>query len=182
MSSSLRIAVLLCDTPVPKVNERYDGYGGMFKGFLKSSAEALNQKDRLDPETGFELTNFDVVNENRYPKLDDIDAVILTGSSVFPTHDFRTCTDTVIEHNSYGDDQWILDLIKFTKQVLAQDRVRLLGICFGHQIVGRILGSKVGPSDEGWETSVCDMNLTETGKELFGRDKLVRFLHPFCVT
>jgi GMP synthase-like glutamine amidotransferase len=65
--------------------------------------------------------------------------------------------------------------VEFTQSVLAQDRVRLLGICFGHQIVARALGMTVGPSDQGWEIAVCDVNLTPEGKELFGRNKLVRF-------
>lgn len=65
--------------------------------------------------------------------------------------------------------------MEFTKRILAQDRVRILGICFGHQIVGRALGTKVGPNDQGWEISVCDMDLTNKGKELFGQDKLVRY-------
>jgi GMP synthase-like glutamine amidotransferase len=62
--------------------------------------------------------------------------------------------------------------------VLAQDRVRLIGVCFGHQIVGRALGAKVGRSDGGWEVAVNDIELTEKGKELFGVDKLVRFFPP----
>lgn len=57
--------------------------------------------------------------------------------------------------------------------MLAQDRVRIIGVCFGHQILGRALGVKVGRSEVGWEISVCEMDLTDKGKELFGRDKLV---------
>jgi GMP synthase-like glutamine amidotransferase len=72
---------------------------------------------------------------------------------------------------------WINRLVEFTQSVLAQDRVRLLGICFGHQIVGRALSVKVGRSDKGWEISVCDVDLTAEGKELFGRDKLVSIPH-----
>lgn len=72
---------------------------------------------------------------------------------------------------------WINRLVEFTQSVLAQDRVRLLGICFGHQIVSRALGMTVGPSDQGWEVAVCDVDLTAEGKELFGQDKLVSLLH-----
>lgn len=64
--------------------------------------------------------------------------------------------------------------MEFVQKVLAQDRVRIIGICFGHQILGRALGAKVGKSDEGWEVSVSNVDLTEKGKELFGRDTLVR--------
>lgn len=39
------------------------------------------------------------------------------------------------------------------------------------------MGAKVGRSDQGWEIAVCDMDLTEKGKELFGLEKIVRL--PF---
>lgn len=83
------------------------------------------------------------------------------------------CGDLKSEHNSFEDIPWINRLVEFTQQVLAQDRVRILGICFGHQIVGRALNAKVGRSDQGWEIAVCDMDLTDEGKELFGREKIV---------
>ena len=42
-------------------------------------------------------------------------------------------------------------------------------MCYGHQIVGRALGAKVARSEGGaWEVSVCQVNLTEKGTELFG--------------
>ena len=81
----------------------------------------------------------------------------------------------MLEYNSYEDAPWIKRLVEFTQEVLAQDRVRIIGICFGHQIVGRALGAKVGRSEQGWEFAVCDMNLTEKGKELFGLEKIVSF-------
>ncbi|CAG8052587.1 unnamed protein product [Penicillium salamii] len=149
---ALRIAILTCDTPVPEANRRHNGYGGLFTSLLESSATA----NGLDPECDLEVTVFDIVDGDQYPNLEDIDAILLTGS----------------KYNSYDNTPWILRLVEFTKRILAQDRVRILGICFGHQIVGRALGTKVGPNDQGWEISVCDMDLTNKGKELFGQDKL----------
>lgn len=49
----------------------------------------------------------------------------------------------------------------------------VVGICFGHQIIARALGSRVGRNPNGWEVAVSDVNLTEPGKELFGREILV---------
>lgn len=58
--------------------------------------------------------------------------------------------------------------------MLAQSRVKVIGVCYGHQIVGRALGAKVARSEGGaWEVSVSQVNLTEKGKELFGKDALV---------
>ena len=58
--------------------------------------------------------------------------------------------------------------------ILSQDRVRIIGVCYGHQIVGRALGAKVARSEGGaWEASVCDVHLTPKGKDLFRKDALV---------
>lgn len=57
--------------------------------------------------------------------------------------------------------------------LLKQRRVRTIGVCFGHQIVGRALGAKVDRSDKGWETSVTAIDLTKKGQEIFGKTALV---------
>lgn len=79
------------------------------------------------------------------------------------------------EYNAYDNDPWILRVVEFTKAVLAQDRVKFIGVCWGHQILGRALGAKVAKSESGaWEVSVCQFINTERGRELFGgKDVLV---------
>jgi GMP synthase-like glutamine amidotransferase len=67
-----------------------------------------------------------------------------------------------------------LKLVEFTEKLLKQKRIRIIGVCFGHQILGRALGVKVGRSDNGWEISVLPMELTAKGKEIFQQDTLVR--------
>jgi GMP synthase-like glutamine amidotransferase len=64
-------------------------------------------------------------------------------------------------------------LVEFTEKVLKQDRIRIIGVCFGHQILGRALGVKVGRSDDGWEISVLPVELSAKGKEIFQQDTLV---------
>jgi len=88
---------------------------------------------------------------------------------------FRACgwSDICSEHNSFDNDPWILKLVEFTKEILNQHRVRLIGVCYGHQIIGRALGMKVGRGDNGWETSVCSVELSKKGEELFNKDTLV---------
>lgn len=81
MHTPLRIAVLECDTPLDSINRQYNGYGGVFRTLLTTSAKALNQPEKLNPETGLEITAWDIVNDVKYPKLEDVDAVLLTGSS-----------------------------------------------------------------------------------------------------
>lgn len=80
MKPPLRIAVLECDTPQPKTRNKYGGYGGVFKSLLEASADALGQPDVISSKKGMEISKFDVVNGETYPNLEDIDAVLLTGS------------------------------------------------------------------------------------------------------
>jgi GMP synthase-like glutamine amidotransferase len=77
------------------------------------------------------------------------------------------------EHNSFDNDPWILKLVEFTEKLLKQDRIRTIGVCFGHQILGRALGMKVGRSDDGWEISALPVELSTKGKEIFQQDTLV---------
>lgn len=182
----LRIAVLECDTPLDNIKAKYGGYGNIFEALLKASAAALDPPTRLDPDRDLQISKWDVVNGEEYPRLEDIDAILMTGSSMCSISsavgNHNTDVYRCAEHNSYDDLPWINKLVEFTQKVYAHDRVRIIGVCFGHQIVGRALGVKVGPSDLGWEIAVCDMDLTSTGKELFGKEKLVSFPQVYCLT
>ena len=72
-------------------------------------------------------------------------------------------------HNAFDSDPWILKLVSYVKNLLTEEtHVRVIGVCYGHQIVGRALGSTVARSQGGaWEVSVCDMSLTPVAKDLF---------------
>lgn len=77
MRPPLRIAVLECDEPIGRTKEKYGGYGNLFKELLENGAEQLSEKPELD------VTKFDVVNTEHYPKLEDVDAILLSGSRRF---------------------------------------------------------------------------------------------------
>ncbi|KAJ5527114.1 Glutamine amidotransferase type 1, partial [Penicillium frequentans] len=156
MRTPLRIAILECDTPLRKTHSQYNGYREIFQELLHNSLRILNHPDQLIPENALYISGWDVYRRQEYPKLEDIDAVFLTGSKFSP----------------YDDEPWINRLLEFLHEVLAQDRVRILAACFGHQIVGRALGAKVGRHDKGWEIAVCEIDLTDKGKEVFKLQKI----------
>lgn len=155
----LRLAILEADTPQPQANAKYNGYGGMFMSLLTAACKTLEPPQELAQQ--FTTSSHDVVNDlNSYPALDDIDAILISGS----------------RHNAFDDDPWIVKLVEFTAKALATNRIRIVGVCFGHQIVGRALGAKVGKSDKGWEVAVTEVDLTDKGKQIFGLEKMVSII------
>ncbi len=84
------------------------------------------------------------------------------------------------EFDSFADIPWTNQLVDFVKEILAQERVKLVGVCFGHQIIGRAMGARVGRNEEqGWEVSVTDVDFTPEGRKVFeGKEVLVS--GPFC--
>ncbi|KAL8861691.1 MAG: hypothetical protein Q9178_001892 [Gyalolechia marmorata] len=150
----LRIAILQCDNGLPKALEKYKHYAAISAKLLEAGAEAAGLT-----EGDLDISIWDVVNDvGRYPDLEDVDGVFLTGS----------------KFDSFADNPWTNKLVEFVKEILAQNRVKLIGVCFGHQIIGRAMGAKVGRNDsQGWEVSVTDVDLTSEGKEIFeGKDVL----------
>jgi cobyric acid synthase len=169
MKTPLRIAILQCDTPPPDVVALYGAYDRIFTTLLEKAATGLG----LNPKTDLELSAFEVVTAQEYPNLEDIDAV----SRTIILYQYQINNGQrlliMVEHNSFDDDAWILKLVDFTEKLLKQDRIRIIGVCFGHQILGRALGAKVGRSDNGWEIAVLPVELTAKGKEVFQQDSLV---------
>ncbi|MCJ1362635.1 hypothetical protein MMC16_001741 [Acarospora aff. strigata] len=171
------LAILECDQPLTRTRAKYGGYGGVFTALLKAGAAALGEPDLISDgsesnttnggrETNgngvegrrLRITKWDIErNMETYPNLEEIDGILITGS----------------RHSAFDNTPWILRLVSYVAAALAHHHVRVIGVCFGHQIVGRAMGSKVGRSEIGWETSVCGVRLSEVGKELFdGREEL----------
>lgn len=160
----IRLAILETDHPLPKVDAAFNSAG--YYGVFKSMFERAFADSPVPLSDILTLSRHTVVHSDisAYPSLEEIDAILITGS----------------KHNAFDNDEWILTLVEYTRKALEQDRkVKVIGVCFGHQIVGRALGVHVDRSNNGWEISVTEMRLCEKGKELFGKDTLVGCPSPF---
>ncbi len=158
----VRLAILMADTPLPGTKARFGSYGGVFTDLFARAVSPAPLAAHLT------ITTHDVVTAEldepaQYPALDAVDAVLITGS----------------RHNAFADDSWIVRLTDYVRAAVTTPvdggrYVRVVGVCFGHQILARALGSVVERSPGGWEVSVTDVELSAAGEQLFGFKSLVR--------
>ncbi|KAF8404736.1 hypothetical protein HHK36_009625 [Tetracentron sinense] len=125
-----RFAVLLCAEDSEYVKKKYGGYFGVFVRMLAEEGET-----------------WDVyrVAAGEFPGDEDLslyDGFVITGS----------CSD------AHGNDVWICKLLNLLKKLDSMKK-KVLGICFGHQILGRALGGKTGRAVSGWDIGVTTVNL-----------------------
>jgi GMP synthase-like glutamine amidotransferase len=162
----LRLALLVCDTPVPAVVEAHGKYPEIYDAWLTASNVA---------GVPYELTPFDVVNHpETYPNPDEFDGIILTGSgslSLFRLSRLVLTRCLSSAASAYSPLPWIQTLTQYTRDLASlQPRVKVIGICFGHQIVAQALGGQVVPNDGLWEIGVSQVRLTSAGMDVFGED------------
>ncbi|KZS87381.1 class I glutamine amidotransferase-like protein [Sistotremastrum niveocremeum HHB9708] len=148
----VRIALLICDTPVPPVVRESGDYLQIYGDWLRNSLRtALG--DTVVPESRFIMDGYDVVHKMEYPDLDQYEALVLTGSSA----------------SAYEPLEWITKLVNFmTDVVKSRPHLPIVALCLGHQIMARALGGSVAPNNGHWELGVYEMELNEVGREFFG--------------
>jgi GMP synthase-like glutamine amidotransferase len=123
----MKVAILQCDDVLDKFRPEFDNYPEMVTALLSAA----------DGEMEFEVFN---VQQGQFPaNIRAWDLYITTGSKA----------------SAYEDLSWIRDLIGFVKQ-LDEAGQKLMGICFGHQIIALALGGSVEKSPKGWGIGVSE--------------------------
>nr|GFC65758.1 hypothetical protein [Tanacetum cinerariifolium] len=127
---SLRICILETDVLRPELVDQYQGYGRMF--------ESLFSRQPIPAE--FVVYN---VMQGDYPPDDErFDAYLITGSKA----------------DSFGTDPWIQTLKTYLLERYKRGD-KLLGVCFGHQLLALLLGGKTERATQGWGVGIHHYDL-----------------------
>lgn len=123
----MNVAIIQCDSVPSEFVSEFGTYTDMIKRMLDSTEADLNYQV------------FDA-QQLEYPdKLDAYDFFITTGSKA----------------DAYGESPWIKQLIRFVQRLDAAKK-KLIGICFGHQIIALARRGLVEKSSRGWGVGVAE--------------------------
>ncbi len=138
----MKLGILKTDALKPEFVKQFGEYPDMF-------ARRIHAID-----TSIELVTYDV-QKGFYPKdLNEVDAYLITGS----------------KSSVYDQEPWLDELKDFVR-VLHKAKKKLIGICFGHQLVAEVLGGKTGKADQGWCVGVHEAVFSEKAQDHLGHLK-----------
>ncbi|CDO97374.1 unnamed protein product [Coffea canephora] len=140
-----KFGVLLCADDPEYVKKIYGGYFGVFVRMLGEEGETWKV---------FRVANGEFPDDE---EIKEFDGFVISGS----------CSD------AHGTDGWICRLLNLLKQLDSMKK-KVLGICFGHQILGRALGGKTGRATAGWDIGVTNVQLSSS--KLFTSLKMPAYL------
>ena len=117
----MKLGILKTDAVRPELVPEFGEYPDMIIAVLRKADPAL------------EFAVYDV-EQGQYPAdIDEVDGYIITGS----------------KSSAYDDKPWIFTLMAFVRELHCRKK-KLIGLCFGHQLVAQALGGKVAKSPRGW--------------------------------
>ena len=132
MMKRSKINILLCDTFPGLLPPEIPSYASMFREMFRA----------VDGSLEFEA--FPVMAGVLPKELEKDELYLITGSN----------------SSAYDDDPWILELIQWIRDV-ASLHIKLIGICFGHQVIAQALGGEVKRYAGGWGIGIRESVITD---------------------
>ncbi|KAK5045364.1 hypothetical protein LTR84_009227 [Exophiala bonariae] len=162
----VRMLILETDEPHPDTVATRGRFGDILGNLFAKAGREHN------PPLGIETDMHYVVEDGskdagHVPTIEEIPkgttAILITGSM----------------YDAHGDDEWILKLVKLLRALWHErPQMRFSGICFGHQLLCRMLGGTVEPHPENdWELAHTKIELTEIGRRVFRTEEPSLHLH-----
>ncbi|PJF17408.1 hypothetical protein PSACC_02776 [Paramicrosporidium saccamoebae] len=94
----------------------------------------------------------------------------------FPPPHLYDCLLITGSRQSVNDNvPWIQAALEWIAEHWRETGVPLVGVCFGHQLVGRAFGSVVAHCD--WELGYTLVHMQDAGRAIFGGDMRINSIH-----
>ena len=129
--SPLDVGLLLCDDIDEADQDQYGTYHGMFQSALDPDAHTIH------------LTAIRCFEGEALPAPQEFDGYVISGS----------------RYSVYEDRPWIQSLQRFVVDCWQSD-VRVVGICFGHQLIAHALGGAAEKAAAGWGFGIQSAKIT----------------------
>ncbi len=143
------IGILEADPALAPLNAEFGNYVKMLKDLLTEGSEGRKLKYQV----------YDVLHEIYPADIHECDGYIITGSRA----------------SVYDDVGWIRKLQCFIVQLHAAKK-KLVGICFGHQLIAQALGGKAEAADVGWCIGVHTSQVREVADFMLPEEDKISLL------
>lgn len=135
-NTTLTIGILKTDDVRPQLVDEFGEYPEMFARLLSECDGDL------------EFKTYEVQRGELPADVDEVDAYLITGSKT----------------SVYEPLQWIADTEEFLRKAHAAKK-KMLGVCFGHQLLAQALGGKTVKAEQGWGLGVHHYQLSEAATD-----------------
>ncbi|KAF4554698.1 Glutamine amidotransferase class-I-like protein [Elsinoe fawcettii] len=164
---TVRMLVLETDENHPDDKREKGGFGDMFNKLFRTAGDNHDPPLGIDVEMHYVVDDPDNGHHGHVPRAseipDDVTAILITGSM----------------YDAHGNNPWIKSLLSLLRDLwTTRPEMKFSGVCFGHQLLSRLLGAKVeSHPGEQWELSHTSMDLTPVGQKLFKTNDKKLSLH-----
>jgi GMP synthase-like glutamine amidotransferase len=142
------VAIVVCDTPIEPLASIFGDFGDncrdlLANGGLQLKSEKYQVCFEQDSDTNRSKLEMTLCRLKSEIASQNVKAIMFTGS----------------RSDSFAATWWIKILDEFINLVVFPSKIPIIGVCFGHQILAKNLGSMVARNLLGWELGLVNIDI-----------------------